>query len=161
MELREFVRAVFGLERVGVWLIAVLAVAAIATVATAGVPTVGGPSEAGFSTSYDGESQQYTITHDGGETITAGESLTVTVSNDEHAANVTWAGDGGVTAFPVAEGDSLTIDDPRVDGDGDGDFFDAGATVGFELSGNETITVRWTGRPFGAPDTRTVVLSGA
>lgn len=160
MELRDYLRAVLGVERVGAWLAAVVAVAAIATVVTAGVPTVGGPPAAEFDVAYDGAAQQYTISHDGGDVIDDGESLTVVVSNGQHTANVTWAGDDGVTAFPVRPGDSVTVDDPRVDSDDDGDFFDGDATVGFELTGNETVELRWTGRPLGAPDTRTVVLNG-
>jgi len=160
MELRDYLRAVLGVERVGAWLVAIVAVAAIATVVTAGVPTVGGPPAAEFDVAYDNATQQYTVTHGGGDLIDDGESLTLTVSDGQHTANLTWAGEGGVTTFPVRSGDSVSVDDPRVDSDDDGDYFDADATVGFALDGNETITVRWTGRPLGAPDTRTVVLSG-
>jgi len=159
MALREYLRAVLGVERVGAWVVAGLTVALVATVATAGVPTISEPPAADFETTYDDTAQQYTIAHAGGGAVPAGDALTVTLSDGQHTTNVTWADEGGVTTFPVEEGEIITIDDPQVDSDGDGDYFDGDATVGFELRGDETITIRWTGRPFGAPDTRTVVLS--
>lgn len=159
MELRDYVRAAVGVERVAAWFVAALTVVVVFSVATAGVPTAGPPS-ATFDVSYDGATQSYTITHAGGETIGAGasEALVVTVTGSQQTSNVTWAGEDGVTAFSIQEGDAITIDDPRVDSDDDTNYFDGDATVGFELVGEEAIEIRWTGRPLGAPDTKTAVL---
>jgi hypothetical protein len=70
-------------------------------------------------------------------------------------ATLTWIDDGGDR---LTEGDAITVDDPTVDADGDGNYFDADRTAGFPLTPGGTVEIRWTGRPLGAADERTVTL---
>lgn len=152
MQWREYVRAVFGVERVAAWVVAALAVALVVTaVAANGGGVVSAPA-ASFEGSYDAANGSVTIAHAGGATVDA-ERLTLVVADGNQSADVTWTG-----ADRVGQGAAVTVDDPTVDGDGDGDYFDADVTVGFALSGDATVTIRWTGRPLGAAGSQTVTL---
>jgi hypothetical protein len=60
--------------------------------------------------------------------------------------------------LPVESGDTVVVDDPRVDSNGDGNYLDGHVSVGFYLDSGDTVAVRWTGRPLGAPGERTTTL---
>ena len=156
MEVREFLRAAFGIERVAVWGLAVVAVVAVTVVVGASGGGLVAPPSASFDGAFDADANAVTITHAGGDSLTAGRvTLVVTNTSGTSSANVTWIeGDGD----RLGEDDAITIDDPTVDADGDGNSFDADHTVGFPLTSGATVEVRWTGRPLGAAGERTVTL---
>jgi len=154
MDLRDSLRAAFGVERLVIWVVAALAVAVVVSVASASGGLVSPPS-ASFEADYDADANAVTISHAGGDTLTATQLAIVVTDTSNHTATVPWPG----AEERVGQGDSVTIDDPAIDSDGDGSYFDADATVGFELTGDATVRIDWTGRPFGAPETTTVTLA--
>jgi len=155
-DLSDHLRAAFGVERVAAWLVAGVAIAVVLTVATAAGGSLLGPPTASFDGTYDADANAVTITHAGGDRISGGQvTLRVTSAAGNQTTTVEWT---GASDDPLAEGDSITVDDPTVDSDGDGDYFDGDRTVGFQLTEGATVTVNWTGRPFGAAGTRTVTL---
>lgn len=160
-----FLRTAFTPERVAAWLLVIAAVIGTLAIATGfGATVATDHPEASFAGSYDAETNVLVVEHAGGDAISAGptDELVVVVSDAQtgHARNVTWVeeDDDGVGSFPVEPGDSIAVDGPTVDSDGDGDFFDADATVGFELDVGDEVRVVWRGRPLGAPDTIAVTL---
>jgi len=156
MEVREFLRAAFGIERVAVWALAVATVVAVTVVVGASGGGLAGPPSTSFDGTFDADSKTVTIAHAGGDSLTAGRvTLVVTNASGTSSANVTWIGDDGDR---IEEDDTITVDDPTVDADGDGNYFDADHTVGFPLTPGGTVEVRWTGRPLGASGERTVTL---
>jgi hypothetical protein len=154
MDLRDSLRAAFGVERLAIWVVAALAVAVVVSVASASGGLVSPPS-ASFEADYDAGANAVTIGHTGGNTLTATQLAIVVTDTSSHTTTVSWPAAGE----RVRRGDDATIDDPTVDSDGDGNYFDADATVGFELTGDATVRIDWTGRPFGAPEQTTVTLS--
>lgn len=156
MELRDYFRAIFGVERVGVWLVAGLAVAVTVTVVSAtGGGLIDAPT-ASFDGTYDETTNTVTLTHAGGDQLSPTQvTLVVTNASGTQSANLTL---GNTDGQPLEQGASVGIDDPTVDSDGDGNYFDADRTVGFALTAGATIEIRWTGRPVGAAETRTVTL---
>jgi hypothetical protein len=156
MELRESLRAVFGLERVAVWLLAAVAVAVVVLAVGATGAGLFEPPSAAFDGSYDADANTVTITHTGGDSLTPGQvRVVVTNASGTSSANLTWTDDDGDR---LSVGADVTIDDPTADADGDGNYFDADRTVGFPLTPGAILEVRWTGRPLGASGERTVTL---
>ena len=155
--LDEDERGSVGVERVVAWIIVVLAVGfTVAVVAGPGESVATNAPDASFEGSFDDETNTLRLEHAGGNPIRAGptSSLVVVLSDADGDSdqNVTWVGDDeGVAAYPVDSGDTIAIDDASVDSDGDGNAFDANATVGFELDEGDTARVVWRGRPLGAP----------
>ncbi|MFC7020031.1 MULTISPECIES: hypothetical protein [Haloarcula] len=154
-------RAALPLERLAVWGLAVLAVVALAgLVVGPGADLRTDSPDVVVEAEFDAETGAVTLTHAGGDRLTgtATDELAVAVTDADRNATTTvvWADE---SALPVGEGAQFVVDDPRVDSDGDGDFHDGDATVGFHLEAGDTVAVVWTGRPLGAPDTRTETLA--
>lgn len=149
-------RAAVGTERVAAWLVVVLAVAfAVAVLTGPGATVATNAPDATFDGTYDSAGNVLIVEHTSGDTIQASQtsSLVVVIADDDTdiSSNVSWVTENDVASFPVEPGDSIRIDDATVDADGDGDRFDADATVGFELDRGDRVRVVWRGRPFGAP----------
>jgi hypothetical protein len=159
-----------GIERVVVWLVALAVVAAIAgSVLYLADDLRRDAPDTDFSVSFDEETRTVTVTHAGGDAITdrVTERLAVVLEDESTGAtaNVTWVRDtrGPTTTgfgYPVSQGETLTVDDPTVDADGDGNFHDADRSVGLHLAENDTVRVVWTGNRQGGP-ARTVTLANA
>jgi hypothetical protein len=153
-------RGAITAERLAIWGLAVLAIAGLAALAVGpGADLRTSAPDITVATTFDAEAGSVTLTHDGGDRLTgtSTRSLAVVVTDADRTASTTvnWADS---EALPVEGGDSFTVDDPRVDSDGDGDYLDGDASVGFYLEAGDTVAVVWTGRPLGAPDERTVTL---
>ncbi|NLV11165.1 type IV pilin [Halomicrobium mukohataei] len=156
MEVSDYVRTAFGVERVAVWLAAGVAVAVVVLAVSASGAGIVDPPTASFDGSYDADTHSVTITHAGGDAVSAAQlSLVVTDEAGTNVATVNWSEDGSERLAP---GGTLSLDDPTIDADGDGDYFDADRTVGFPLTAGVTVEVRWTGRPLGAAGVQTVTL---
>jgi hypothetical protein len=154
-------RAALTLERLAVWGLAVLAVVALAgLVVGPGADLRTDAPDVVVEGEFDAQAGTVRLTHAGGDRLTgtATDRLAVAVTDTDRNATtrVIWA--NGST-LPVGEGTQFVVDDPRVDSDGDGDFHDGDATVGFHLEAGDTVTVVWTGRLIGAPETRTETLA--
>lgn len=157
-------RGAIGAERVAAWLLVLLAVAFAALLVVQPGVLAAAPPDASFSGSFDDESNTLRIEHAGGDSVRSGPTsslvVVVTDADGESTRNVTWAAadEASVAAYPVADGDAISIDDPSVDSNDDGDAFDGDATVGFELDDGDTAAVVWRGRPLGAPGEVTTTL---
>lgn len=153
-------RGALALERLVVWGLAVLVVVALAGLAVGpGSDLRVAAPEVTVDGEFDAEAGAVTLTHSGDRlTGTATDRLVVVATDTDRnvSTTVVWA---NASTLPVGEGDQFVVDDPRVDSDGDGDFHDGDATVGFHLEAGDTVAVVWTGRLVGAPDTRTETLS--
>lgn len=150
-----------SLERPVVWLVVLVAVAAIVgSVVVLSEDVRRDAPDTEFAVSFDGETRTVMVEHAGGDTITdrVTEELAVVVVDQSAgtSSRVVWASDSdGPTkrgmGYPVEQGDALTIDDPTVDADGDENFHDADASVGFQLESGDTVRVVWTGSRHGGP----------
>jgi len=152
-------RGVVTVERIAVWGLAALALAGLAALVVGpGADLRTAAPSATVDGQFDAETGTVTLTYEG-ETLTdtATRELTVVVTDADRNAStrLTWADEG---RLPVSGGDTLAVDDPRVDADGDGNYLDGDASVGFYLEPGDTVTLRWTGRPLGAPGERTATL---
>ncbi len=161
MSVRSDARAAGTVERIAVWGVAVLAVAALAgLVVGPGADLRTAAPSADFEGSYDNATGTVTVSHAGGDTLAGGntQSVAVVVTDADNGTTtrLPWANES--SGLPVSEGDSVTVDDPRVDADDDGNYLDADGSVGFYLEPGDTVEVVWTGRLTGAPDTRTATL---
>ncbi|WP_276271209.1 hypothetical protein [Haloarcula litorea] len=157
-------RAVVTVERVAVWGLAALAVAGLVALAVGpGATLRTAAPDATFETAFDADDGAVTVTHTGGGRLGAGatDELAVVVTDADRNATTTVVWAAGPDEFPVAAGDSLTVDDPSVDANGDGDYLDGDRSVGFYLDRGDEVAVVWTGRLLGAPDTRTATLDTA
>ena len=157
MSSRSDERAGLTIERIAVWGAAVLVVAALAgLVVGPGAEFRTAAPAADFAGSYDNATGTVTVTHAGGDELT-GEAvaLVVTDADTDSTSRLLWANE---STFPVTEGDSFSVDDPRVDANDDGNYLDADGSVGFYLEPGDTVDVVWTGRLTGAPETRTETL---
>lgn len=148
-------------ERIAVWGAAALAVAALAgLVVGPGADLATAAPTADFEGSYDDSTGTVTVTHAGGDRLGGGTTqslaLVVTDADNGTTTRLPWANES--SGLPVTEGDAFTLDDPRVDADGDGDYLDADGSVGFYLAPGDTVEVVWTGRLTGAPETLTETL---
>ncbi|QIO22332.1 hypothetical protein [Haloarcula sp. JP-L23] len=158
---RSGTRGVVTVERVAVWLLAALAIAGLAAlVAGPGADLRTATPSVDVQGTYDVEAGSITVSHTGGDRLTATSTteLAVVVTDADRNATTTllWADEA--SEFPVTTGDSVTVDDPRVDSDGDGDYLDGDGSVGFYLESGDTVAVVWTGRLVGAPNERTATL---
>jgi len=150
-----------GVERGVVWLVALGVVAAITgSVVYYAEDVRRDAPDAEFDVSFDEETRTVTVEHAGGDAVTdrVTRRLTVVVADESAGTNETvlWAGDTpGPTergvGYPVSAGDRLTVDDPTVDADGDENFHDATASVGFHLADGDSVRVVWTGNRQGGP----------
>ncbi|MFC6973820.1 type IV pilin [Halomicroarcula sp. GCM10025709] len=150
-------------ERLAVWTLAVLAAAGLAVLAVGpGADLRTSAPEITVETAFDADAGAVTLTHAGGDRLTGTNtrtlSVVVTDADRNASTTVVWADE---TGLPVEQGDSFTVDDPRVDSDGDGDYLDGDASVGFHLEAGDRVTVVWTGRLLGAPEERSVAIAEA
>ncbi|MFB6170574.1 MAG: hypothetical protein ABEJ06_05440 [Haloarculaceae archaeon] len=142
-------RALVDAERLVVWVLAALVVAAVA--GEAFVLADGGLAaerpQARFECDYDADAALLTVTHFRGDHVTdAGTRALLVHARDADAgnrANLTWAANG--TGFTVAAGDRFRLDDPSVDSNGDGNYFDGDATVGWHFAPGDSVEVQWVG----------------
>ncbi|WP_459195127.1 type IV pilin [Halosimplex sp. J119] len=158
-----------GVERWVVWLVVLAITAAVVgSVAYFGDEFRRTSPDADFSVSYDSDASALTVEHAGGDSVVdrTTERLSVVVV-DESAGNterVTWVSDDrGPTkrgaGYPIQSGDSLTVDDPSVDSNGDESYLDSDRSVGFHLEDGDSVRVVWTGSLRG--DTQSVTLANA
>ncbi|EMA28750.1 hypothetical protein [Haloarcula japonica] len=153
-------RGLVTVERVAVWGLAALAVAGlVALVVGPGADLRTASPSVAIDGQFDAETGAVTLTHAGGDrltdTSTRALELVVTDADRNRSTTLTWAESD---QLPVGSGDTVVVDDPRVDSDGDGNYLDGDGSVGFYLDSGDTVAVRWTGRPLGAPDERTTTL---
>ena len=133
-----------------------------------GTGSAGGRSRCGLSNggpvgrylgSYTATSGVVTLTHDGGDELTARSTtrlaVYVTDADTNATTRLTWA--NGST-LPLSEGATFAVDDPRVDSNGDQNFLDGDGSVGFSLADEDTVEVVWTGRLIGAPGERSTAF---
>ncbi|WP_254280130.1 hypothetical protein [Haloarcula marina] len=158
---RSDTRGVVTVERVAVWVLAALAVTGLAALAYGpGADLRTAAPDVTVDGSYDADASAVTVSHAGGDTLTATSTTDVAVVVTDASRNATttlvWATEA--RGLPVSAGDSFTVDDPSVDADGDGDYLDGDGSVGFYLDDGDTVAVVWTGRLVGAPDERTATL---
>jgi len=142
-------------ERVAVWLLAALAVAALAALVVGpGAEYRTATPSVSIDGSYDAADGSVTLTHAGGDELTQRSTtelaVVVTDADTSETTRRTWADEE--QGFPLSEGDAFTVDDPRVDSDGDGNYLDGDGSVGFYLEDGDTVEVVWSGRLVGAPD---------
>ncbi|WP_324758519.1 hypothetical protein [Haloarcula montana] len=147
-------------ERLAIWTLAGLAIAGLAALAVGpGADLRTSAPDITVETAFDAETGSVTLTHAGGDRLTGASthrlSVVLTDADRNATTTVVWA-DG--SQLPVEQGESFTVDDPRVDSDGDGDYLDSDASVGFYLEAGDTVAVVWTGRPLGAPDERSITV---
>lgn len=161
MRIRSDTRGAVTAERVAVWVLAVLAFAALAAL------VLGPAAEYRTATpsvdiegSYDASTGTVTVTHASGDELTARSTnrlaLVATDADRNATTRLTWATES--RGLPVAGGDAITVDDPRVDSDDDGSFLDGDRSVGFVFDSGDTIEVVWTGRLIGTPGEQTATL---
>ncbi|WP_336337730.1 hypothetical protein [Haloarcula brevis] len=153
-------RGLVTVERVAVWGLAALAVLGLAALVVGpGADLRTAAPSVDVDGQFDAEAGTVTLTHAGGDRLTATSThaleLVVTDADRNRSTTLTWAGAG---QLPVEPGDTLVVDDPRVDSNGDGNYLDGHVSVGFYLDAGDTVAVRWTGRPLGAPAERTTTL---
>jgi hypothetical protein len=153
-------RGLVTVERVAVWGLAALAVVGlVALVVGPGADLRTASPSVTVDGQFDADAGAVTLTHAGGDRLTDTSThaleLVVTDADRNRSTTLTWA---GADQLPVQSGDTVVVDDPRVDSDGDGNYLDGDVSVGFYLDSGDTVTVRWTGRPLGAPGERTTTL---
>jgi len=167
---RDADRALLDAEYLVVWLVALVVVAGVAgAVVEYGDAVRDTTPDSDFSVSLDQESRTVTVTHDGGDAVidrtTHRLSVVLVDASNGTTERFDWARDDQSFAdrgsgYPVTEGDSLVVDDPSVDSDGDGNYHDAEASVGFHLAPDDTVRVEWRGVKRGGK-TVTVTLLNA
>jgi len=153
-------RGLVTVERVAVWGLAALAVSGlVALVAGPGADLRTASPSVTIDGEFDAEAGAVTLTHAGGDRLTDTSTHTVEIvvtdADRNQSTTLTWA---DADPLPIESGDTVDVDDPRVDSDGDGNYLDGDASVGFFLDSGDTVAVRWTGRPLGAPSERTTTL---
>ncbi|AUG46501.1 hypothetical protein BVU17_02825 [Haloarcula taiwanensis] len=153
-------RGLVTVERVAVWGLAALAVVGlVALVVGPGADLRTASPSVTIEGEFDAEAGAVTLTHTGGDRLTDTSThaleLVVTDADQNRSITLTWA---GPDQLPVDSSDTVVVDDPRVDSNGDGNYLDGDVSVGFYLDAGDTVAVRWTGRPLGAPAERTTTL---
>lgn len=152
-----------------VWLV-VLAVTAgvVGSVVSFGDALRRDSPDTDFSVSFDADAGALTVTHAGGDSVsdrtTRQLSVVVVDGNTANRERVVWVADSsGETkrgvGYPVRSGDSLTVDDPSVDSDGDESYLDGDRSVGFYLASGDSVRVVWEGSLRGS--VRSVTLANA
>jgi len=160
MRARPDSRGVVTVERVAVWLLAILAIAGLAALVVGpGADYRTAAPSVDIEGSYTATSGVVTLTHDGGDELTARSTtrlaVYVTDADTNATTRLTWA--NGST-LPLSEGATFAVDDPRVDSNGDQNFLDGDGSVGFSLADEDTVEVVWTGRLIGAPGERSTAF---
>jgi FlaG/FlaF family flagellin (archaellin) len=160
MSRRPDARGAVTVERVAAWLLAVAAMAALAgLVVGPGADYRTATPSVEVEGSYNTATGTVTLTHAGGDELTSRSTtrlaVHVTDADTDATTRLTWATE---SSLPVSEGVSFTVDDPRVDSNGDGDYLDADRSVGFYLEPGDTVEIVWTGRLIGAPEAQTETL---
>ncbi|MFB6140602.1 MAG: hypothetical protein ABEJ26_09235 [Halosimplex sp.] len=158
-----------GVERWVIWLVVLaITVAVVGSVLYFGDELRRDSPGAEFSVSFDAEAGALTVEHAGGDSIvdrtTRSLSVVVLDRSTGNSEEVVWVSDPGGPvkrggAYPVREGDTLTVDDPSVDSNGDGSYLDAERSVGFYLESGDSVRVVWTGSMRG--EVRSVTLANA
>jgi len=158
-----------GVERWVVWLVALAVVGGlVGSVVVFGDELRRDSPGADFSVTFDDETGTLTVEHAGGDAVSdrTTERLSVAVrdSSTGTSEEVVWVSDApGATkrgvGYPIRPGDTLTVDDPSVDSNGDGSYLDAERSVGFYLESGDSVAVVWTGSMRGT--TRTETLANA
>ncbi|MBV0900631.1 hypothetical protein [Haloarcula salina] len=152
-------RGAVTVERIVVWGLAALALAGLAALVVGpGADLRTAAPSATVEGQFDAETGTVTLTYAGDtltDTATRELALVVTDADRNASTRLTWADE---SRLPVEAGDTLIVDDPRVDADGDGSYLDGDASVGFHLEAGDTVALRWIGRPLGAPSERTTTL---
>ncbi|WP_123537386.1 type IV pilin [Halosimplex salinum] len=159
-----------AVERWVVWLVVLAITAAVVgSVVYFGDEFRRDSPNADFSVSFDGDASALTVEHVGGDSIsdrTTERLLVVVVDGSTgNSDEVVWVSDSaGPTkrggGYPVRSGDSLRIDDPSVDSDGDENYLDAERSVGFHLEDGDSVRVVWEGS-MRSSETRSVTLANA
>jgi len=162
-------RALLDAEYLVVWLVALVVVAGVAgAVVEYGDAVRDTTPDSDFSVSLDQQSRTLTVAHAGGDAIvdrtTRRLSVVIVDASNGTTERFDWARDDRPFAdrgsgYPVTEGDSLAIDDPSVDSDGDGNYHDAEASVGFHLAADDIVRVEWRGVRRGGKTTTLTLLN--
>lgn len=160
MSRRPDSRGAVTVERVAAWLLAVAAMAALAgLVVGPGADYRTATPSVDVEGSYNTTTGAVTLTHAGGDELTSRSTtrlaVHVTDADTDATTRLTWANE---SSLPVSEGASFTVDDPRVDSNGDRNFLDGDASVGFLFDSGDTVEVVWTGRLVGTPRERSTTL---
>ena len=160
-------RRALAVERLGVWLLVlVLTVSVVGSVVYFADEFRADNPDADFSVSFDSDAGMLMIQHVGGDSISdrTTEELSVVVvdANTGNSESVAWVRDRDGptkrgTGYPVRSGDSLTVDDPSVDSDGDQSYLDGDRSIGFYLADGDSVRVVWTGSMRGG-DVRSVTV---
>jgi FlaG/FlaF family flagellin (archaellin) len=147
-------------ERVVAWLLALAAMAALAgLVVGPGADYRTATPSVDIEGEYNATAGTVTLTHAGGDELTARSTtrlaVHVTDADTDATTRLTWANE---SSLPLGSGATFTVDDPRVDSNGDRNFLDGDASVGFFFDDGDTVEVVWTGRLVGQPDERSTTL---
>jgi len=159
-----------GLQRPVIWLVVlVVAAAAAGSVVYFADDVRRDVPDSEFVLDFDSETATVTVEHAGGQAITDRTTKNLTLVFDDASAGTTsrvmWVSDVGGpiergSGYPVETGDSLSVDDPTVDSNGDENVLDADGSVGFAFDSGDRVRVVWTGSRFGG-SVRTVTLANA
>jgi len=162
-------RALLDVEYLVVWLVALVVVAGVGVaVVQYGDDVRETTADSDFSASLDRGTWTVTVTHAGGDPVvdrtTHRLSVVLVDASNDTTERVDWARDGTGfsdrgSGYPVTAGDTLAIDDPSADADGDGSYHDADATVGFHLETGDAVRVEWRGVRRGGQTTTLTLLN--
>jgi hypothetical protein len=158
-----------AVERLTIWLVVLaVTVAVVGSVVSFGDEFRRDSPDADFAVSFDSDVGALTVEHAGGDSISdrTTERLSVVVVDEStgNSETVVWVRDrGGPTKrggeYPVRAGETLTVDDPSVDADGDESYLDGDRSVGFYLESGDSVRVVWNGSMRGG--TESVTLANA
>ena len=153
-------RGAVPVERLLVWGLAILVFVALAgLVVGPGADLRTDTPDLTLGSEYNAQAGTVRLVHAGGDEFTglSTDRLRVVAfdSDQNESVSVVWANE---SRLPVDRGAQFILDDPTVDTNGDGNFDDGDASVGFHFEAGDRIAVVWTGRTLGAPGTRTATL---
>lgn len=164
-----FARDDRAVGRLVVWLVVLaITLAVVGSVVSFGDEFRRDSPDADFAVSFDGETGALTVEHAGGDSISdrTTERLSVVVVDEStgNSETVVWVRDrDGPTKrggeYPVLPGETLAVDDPSVDADGDENYLDGDRSIGFYLESGDSVRVVWEGSLRGS--VRSVTLSNA
>lgn len=167
---RRFTDERGGLQRPVIWLVVlVVAAAAAGSVVLFADEVRRDVPNTEFDFSFDEETRTVTVEHAGGQTISDRTTKRLVLEFEDTSAGTTsrvvWVSDVGGPIergfdYPVAAGDTFSVDDPSVDADGDENVLDADGSVGFSFESGDRVRVVWTGSRLGG-SVRTVTLANA
>jgi len=166
---RDADRGLLDVEYLVVWLVALVVVAGVGgAVVEYGDDVRDSTPDSEFAVSLDQQSWTVTVTHAGGDAVldrtTHRLSVVLVDASNGTTERFDWARDDRPFAdrgsgYPVTEGDTLVIDDPSVDSDGDANYHDAAASVGFHLATDDRVRVEWRGVRRGGKTTTLTLLN--